>query len=82
MTPDQLLKAHGDFLRDIATTIGPAPFTGSSLAMKNIYVPKGATLHQFHAAGILARDPDNANTFRLAPEVLARFAATETEAMT
>jgi len=77
MTPDQLLKAHGDFLRDIATTIGPAPFTGSSLAMKNIYVPKGATLHQFHAAGLLARDPDGANTFRLAPEVLARFAAPE-----
>lgn len=82
MTPDQLLKAHGDFLRDIATTIGPAPFTGSSLAMKKIFVPRGTTLHQFHAAGLLARDPDGANTFRLAPEVLARFAATEPEAMT
>jgi hypothetical protein len=77
MTTDQLLKEHGDFLRDIAETLGPAPFTGSSLAMKNIYVPKGTTLHQFHAAGILARDPDNANTFWLAPEVLARFAAPE-----
>ena len=77
MTPDQLLKAHGDFLRDIAQTFGPAPFTGSSLTMRRIFVPQGTSLHQFHAAGILTRDPDNANTFRLAPEVLARFAAPE-----
>lgn len=68
MATDQLLKAHSGFLRDIAETLGPAPFTASSLAMKKIFVPRGTTLHQFHAAGILARDPESryANTYRLA----------------
>jgi len=68
MTPAQLLKEHGDFIREIAEKFGSAPFTASSLAMRRIFVPKGTTLHQFHAAGILARDKESryANTYRLA----------------
>ncbi|MFA7121863.1 MAG: hypothetical protein WC277_10335 [Bacilli bacterium] len=58
------------FLQEIAGAVGTAPFTASSLAMRDIYVPRGTTLQQLHAAGLI----ESAGTaWRLAPGVAARL---------
>jgi len=58
------------FLQEIAGAVGTAPFTASSLAMRDIYVPRGTTLRQLHAAGLI----ESAGTaWRLAPGVAARI---------
>lgn len=57
------------FLQEIAEVIGEEPFTASSLAMRDIYVPRGTTLRQLHATGLLV---SAGTAWRLAPGVAAR----------
>ena len=57
------------FLQEIAGAVGTAPFTASSLAMRDIYVPRGTTLRQLHAAGLLV---STGTAWRLAPGVATR----------
>jgi len=42
-----------EFLHEIEAAVGDDPFTASSLAMRQIFVPKGTTLQQLHIAGLL-----------------------------
>ena len=58
------------FLHEITAAVGDGPFTASSLAMRRIFVPRGTTLRQLHAARLI----ESAGTaWRLAPGVAARI---------
>lgn len=56
------------FLHEVAAAVGDGPFTASSLAMRQIFVPKGTTLRHLHAAGLLV---SAGTAWRLAPGVAA-----------
>lgn len=58
------------FLHEIAAAVGDGPFTASSLAMRRIFVPRGTTLRQLHAAGLLV---SAGTAWCLAPGVTARL---------
>lgn len=58
------------FLREVAAAVGDGPFTAPSLAMRHVFVPKGTTLRQLHAAGLLVSD---GTAWRLAPGVTDRI---------
>lgn len=58
------------FLHEITAAVGDGPFTASSLAMRRIFVPRGTTLRQLHAAGLLV---STGTAWRLAPGVAARL---------
>ena len=62
------------FIREIAAAFGSGPFTASWLTMRDIYIPRGTTLRQLHATGLLV--PDGA-AWRLAPGVAARLQTTD-----
>lgn len=74
----QCLWHHSDFFKEIVETVGEGSFTASSLAMKDIYVPRGISLRRFHSIGVIvpvSKDGVGISTWRLAPGVIDHIRA-------